>query len=274
MNRWPHLSGIEIPSVDAEIGLLIGSDAPEALKPTEIRQSKDDGPFATHTALGWVLNGPMGRTGPDVTIANFIDTNVELSKQFEEYCNIEFNDSTYEPKASMSQNDRRALEIMKSTVKLSNGHYEIGLPWRNNPPHLQSNKTQAERRLQLFKKRFQRDDALCSKYKDFMADLLHRKYAKKVDAEELLQTDTWYLPHHPVFHPQKPDKVRVVFDCSAKYRGSSLNDQLLEGPDLTNTLVGVLTRFRQEQVAFMADIEAMFYQVRVCPGDCDYLRFL
>ena len=246
VNRWSHLSGIEIPSVDAEIGLLIGSDAPQALQPTEIRQSKDDGPFATRTALGWVLNGPMGRTGPDVTIANFIDTNAELSKQFEQYCNVKFNDSTYEPKASMSQNDRRALEIMKSTVKLSNGHYKIGLPWRNNPPHLQSNKTQAERRLQLLKKRLQRDDALCSKYKDFMADLLHRKYAKKVEAEELLRTDTWYLPHHPVFHPQKPDKVRVVFDCSAKYRGSSLNDQLLQGPDLTNTLVGVLTRFRQE----------------------------
>ena len=77
-----------------------------------------------------------------------------------------------------------------------------------------------------------------------------------------------------MFHPQKPDKVRVVFDCSAKFQGTSLNDQLLQGPDLTNTLVGVLTRFRQEQIAFMSDIEAMFYQVRVSPSDCDYLRFL
>ena len=74
--------------------------------------------------------------------------------------------------------------------------------------------------------------------------------------------------------PQKPDKVCVVFDCSAKYRGTSLNDQLLQGPDLTNTLVGVLTRFSEEQVAFMSDIEVMFYQVRVTPRDCNYLRFL
>ncbi len=28
-------------------------------------------------------------------------------------------------------------------------------------------------------------------------------------------------------------------------------------------LIGVLTRFRQERIAFMADIEQMFYQVRV-----------
>ena len=32
-------------------------------------------------------------------------------------------------------------------------------------------------------------------------------------------------------------------------------------PDLIHSLVGVLTRLRQESVAFMADIKAMFYQV-------------
>jgi hypothetical protein len=61
-----------------------------------------------------------------------------------------------------------------------------------------------------------------------------------------------------VYHPQKPDKIRVVFDCSARYRGTSLNDQLLQGPDLTNSLAGVLTRFREEPVAFMSDVESMF----------------
>ena len=75
-------------------------------------------------------------------------------------------------------------------------------------------------------------------------------------------------------HPQIPDKVRVMFNCSVKFQGTFLNDQLLQGPDLTNTLVGVLTWFRQEQIAFMSDIESMFYQVQVSPSDCNYLRFL
>ena len=48
----------------------------------------------------------------------------------------------------------------------------------------------------------------------------------------------------------------------------------MQGPDLTNNLVGVLTRFRQEPVAVMADVEAMFYQVRVREFDRDLLRFL
>ena len=274
VNRWPHLKGIDVPRIEAEIGLLIGSDVPQAMQPKEVRESKNGGPFAMRTVLGWMLSGPLGRKDTKVPTSNLIDTTANLSKQFEDFCNLEFNDSSYEPKMSMSQNDQRALNIMEGTVKLSNGHYEIGLPWKNHPPHLENNRPQAESRLQLLKKRLQKDAILHEKYTDFMADLLQKRYARKVTTEEQLQREKWYLPHHPVFHPQKPGKVRVVFDCSAKYRGSSLNDQLLQRPDLTNTLVGVLTRFREEPVAFMADVEAIFYQVRVQPEDCKYLRFL
>ena len=108
-----------------------------------------------------------------------------------------------------------------------------------------------------------------------MNDLLNKDYARKVDPEEQRPSVTpWYLPHHPVSHPHKPDKVRVVFDCSAKHEHTSLNDKLLRGPDMTNSLVGVLTRFREERIAMTSDIEAMFHQVRVRPSDCSALRFL
>ena len=76
-----------------------------------------------------------------------------------------------------------------------------------------------------------------------------------------------------MIHPRKK-KLRIVFDCAAKYEGTSLNDQVLQGPDLTNKLMGVLQRFRQEAVAVMADIEAMFHQVRVNEDNRDVLRFL
>ena len=79
-----------------------------------MRKSKNGGPFATHTVLGWVLNGPLGRTEPEEATANFVDTNANLSKQFEDYCNLEFNDLSYDPKMLMSQNDRCALEVMES----------------------------------------------------------------------------------------------------------------------------------------------------------------
>lgn len=59
-----------------------------------------------------------------------------------------------------------------------------------------------------------------------------------------------------------------------KLVGTSLNDQLLQGPDLSNDLIGILMRFRHERVALAADSEAMFHQTRVIQKDTDALRFL
>ena len=115
-----------------------------------------------------------------------------------------------------------------------------------------------------------------SDYVAFITDMIDKGYAEKGPHESLksIPDKIWYIPHHGVYHPKKPKKIRVVFDCSARYGGTSLNDRLLQGPDMTNSLVGVLTRFRQEPVAFMADIEAMFYQVLVPADQRDFLRFL
>ena len=65
-----------------------------------------------------------------------------------------------------------------------------------------------------------------------MNKLISKGYAAKVDLIEPLDSgNIWYIPHHMVYHPQKPEKVRTVFDCSAKYKGTSLNDHLMQGPD-------------------------------------------
>lgn len=107
-----------------------------------------------------------------------------------------------------------------------------------------------------------------------MNDLVNRGYAERVPEEDLERSDgrVWYIPHQSVYHPTK--KIRVVFDCRASFQGTSLNAQLLQGPDLTSSLIGVMGRFRKEPVIIMADVEAMFHQVRVPPQDVDFLRFL
>ena len=38
------------------------------------------------------------------------------------------------------------------------------------------------------------------------------------------------------------------------------NAQVLQDPDLTNKVVGVFLRFREEQVARMGDVEAIYHQ--------------
>lgn len=57
----------------------------------------------------------------------------------------------------------------------------------------------------------------------------------------------------------------LTMGCTTLRRKSwewSLNNAFLQSPDVTNSLIGVLTRFRQESVAMIADVEAMSYQVR------------
>ena len=94
-----------------------------------------------------------------------------------------------------------------------------------------------------------------------MAEIIDRGYAEKVPAEHipLNNSQVWYIPYHEVYDPKKPDKIRVVFDCSVEYAGECLNRHFRQGPELTNNLVGVLCRFRQEPVALMCGIEGMFH---------------
>ena len=82
-----------------------------------------------------------------------------------------------------------------------------------------------------------------------------------------------YLPHHGFYHPNKPGKI-VVYDLSVEFHETSINKALLSGPDLTNQIVGVLLRFREEQIAFNSDIEAMHHHVKVPENQRCVLRFL
>lgn len=74
--------------------------------------------------------------------------------------------------------------------------------------------------------------------------------------------------------PQKPGSIHMVFDSSAKYFGLSLNDVHLSGPDLNNSLFGVLICFHKEQVAVIGDIQQMFHCFLVCTDYQNLLRFL
>ena len=53
-----------------------------------------------------------------------------------------------------------------------------------------------------------------------------------------------------------------------------MNKNLMSGPDLTNQIVGVLTRSCREPVVIMGDIESWFHQVMVPREDRSFLRFL
>ena len=199
-----------------------------------------------------------------------------LQRRLERLWKTDFGDSVVGTKVSPSIEDKMAVNKMEESLRRVGSHFQVALPWRPGCPRLINNKSMAEQRLQLLKKRLLKDEDLLAKYRTTIQEYIVKGHAQKVPKEELhfKEEPVWYLPHHPVTHPLKPGKVRVVFDCAARYCGTSLNQQLLQAPDLTNPLVGVLIRFRQEPIAMAADIEAMFHQVYVDPQDRDALRFL
>ena len=118
-----------------------------------------------------------------------------------------------------------------------------------------NNRQMAEQRAYGLKKRLEKDESFKKDYVCFMNDVLLKGHAEMVPEEQLHRTDgrLWYIPHHGVYHKRKKT-IRVVFDCTSAYRGTSLNTELLQGPDFTNTLLGVLLKFRQEPVAVTGDI--------------------
>ena len=72
-------------------------------------------------------------------------------------------------------------------------------------------------------------------------------------------------------------KLGVVFDSSAKYKGLGicLNDMLMRGPDLTNNLVTVLTNFRRNRYAAIAELNKyFFFNFEVHEKHRNFLRFL
>lgn len=122
---------------------------------------------------------------------------------------MEFNDSLLDNERAMSLEDKRALNIMESTAVLKEGHYEIAMPWRHSPLCLPNNRVLAEHCLKLLQRRLAKDPVLFQKYSTFIDNLLDRAYARKVPDNRLCRSGeaTWFLPHHPVFHPKKPEKV-------------------------------------------------------------------
>ena len=134
----------------------------------------------------------------------------------------------------------------------------------------------ASRRFSSLTKRFQKDKAYFAMYEKNIKDYVQKGHARKLTEDEVLKKSkkTWYLPHHGVVNVNKPGKVRMVFDAAAKSAGQSLNSNLSTGPDLVNSLVGVLLRFRKHKIAVTADIEGMFHQVKLKPSDTDAVRFL
>ena len=131
-------------------------------------------------------------------------------------------------------------------------------------------------RLKSLENKFKKSPEFHKTYENTIKDYINKGHASKLWLEGLKKNSI----SHKLYsssrrkNVNKPGKVRVVFDTGAKFQSTSLNENLFKGPDLLNSLIGVLIRFRKEEFALSGDIEQMFHQIRVRYNVRDALRFL
>ena len=142
---------------------------------------------------------------------------------------------------------------------MANGHHVLLLPWRPNLSYPGDSLQLALHSFGSLRKRLLRDETLHPKCNDVINSYIGDNYARLISTDELdVSWLTWTLPQFPIINPRKPN-VRIVYDCTAKHKGVVLNDIQMQGPDLINSLVGVLRRFRKKAIALTFDIECMFH---------------
>jgi len=294
-----HLADLEkqIPELDedAEILLLIGRDMTEAHHVLEQRLGPPNTPFAQRLSLGWVVVGEvcLGKTHqPNQVNVNKLYLLNNGRPSYFEPCPSEFlvkeknvaqsetptTDQLFErtkddERPAMSVEDKEFVHIMnKEFRKDTDGKWVAPLPFRQPQHKLPNNRPQALKRAKLLDTNLRRNPDKMQHFLKFMDNIFSNGHAEL--APELKPGEgCCFLPIFGVYNAHKPDQIRAVFDSSAKQDNISLNDVLIHGPDLTNSLLGVLLRFRREPVAIAADIQQMFYSFKVEEKHRNFLRF-
>ena len=270
--------------------LLLGEDVQDLF---QITSHGKEAPFAQETTLGWALIGSVAK---EILPERCLAREAQSSKTVCYAAEASHESFTMTPKflprheqwdgsasvfeirpddeeTAWSRESDEFIKIMKEGFTcVKEGAIQLPLPFRKDYI-LPRNEIPVYYRTQTVLQRIEKDPVKLALSKEAMQKYLDRGHVERVPVEAISSSiDCCWLPIFSVMHPRKPS-VRLVFDASAKFRGTSLNDALFSGPDLNNSLRGVLLRFRTYAVAFSLDIEHMFNCFRVPESHRDYLRF-
>ena len=283
------------PDYSLDTLLLIGADA-GALMETACYGKMS--PFVIRSPLGYSLVGPIPRETlreldceppyprsaasvlrTDVLIEKYSGFNARES--FPEKLPAQKDSNIFERRSDdevmdISKADRDFLNKMSNGFEVSDtSRITLPLPFRDENLKLPNNSkavfVRTSMTLDKLKKDSKKLEQCCASIQKGL-DLNHIEVVPANEQSPLEDGKAWWLPLFAVYHPQK-DSARLVFDASAKYKGAVLNEELLQGPNLTNDLRVVLLRFRQYQVAFCCDIKHMFNNFNVPERQRDFFRF-
>ena len=278
-SKFDHLKHITFPNVKQnQVCKIIGIDNLELIHYSEIVKGPKNTPWAVRTPLGWTCARKTkifaDEQNPVLKTQTF--SHGQLDNEFftkvQDWMKIK-NYGIASKRKALFKNDEKALEILQSTTRFRDGHYEVGLLWKDHAK-LPNNRWLAEKLLKQLKAKLSTKQVLKEKYKDTLQKDLQKGYVVKIDPCTDNIKSFSYLPLHTVSNENQPGKIRRVTNASSIFQGQSLNSNLLKDPDFLSNLVGIILRFRESHIALSTDIEQMFMQVKVAPSDRSYLRFL
>ena len=281
--EWPHLQCLEFHKLGSRptVDVLIGLDCADLHFSFKDIRGAPGQPIARLTPLGWTCIGPV-RTSKQITFnTNFAHTYFSAGKTDMAKINLllqkfwEVDNSGTESASSLNHEDKLALHMVEKSIKYIKGSYEVSIPWKEQSISLQNNFEMAEKRLHNLEKKLLKEPEIAQEYNKTISQYLEKGYVSRISTDKNCNLVKWYLPHFPVVREgRSTTKVRIVFDASAKYNGTALNDVIYQGPKLQNDLFNVLLRFRRYPVALICDIAEMYLRVKLCPKDKSCHRFL
>ena len=284
--RWPHLADVPVKKSGGKIDVLLGLDHSHLVAVLETRVGGDDEPFASRTRLGWIVRGLLGGdVGPMTARSHHLtstsassgqSTETSLDAEFKRFCTTEDFGTEFKGDG-LSESDKIAEKIVDEGLRKLDIGYETPLTWLEGEPAFENNRKLAEHRLRDLMERFKRDPEFEADYRAAIKKYIDEGYASLVKDEDLQSNDQYYLPHHGVYkkvYGKKQKKLRVVFDAAARWKKRCLNDGMRQGRKLQNDLAKVLIRFQMGEIAFAADVTAMYNRILLRPTDARYHRFL
>ncbi len=280
--RYPHLRQLPLIQLNkVKPLLLLGADQTHLITPTQpVKLGPPGAPIAIKTQLGWTLQGPArDLTNSSSTHFHYISFKCPPDDIYHNIQKLWQLDAL--PQRNMkavvrSKQDQEAMHQLETQTFRTpvDGilRYAAPLLRVETWPPLMAAKEAVMSRLRSCERRLLQNPQQAETYNREIQKLIDAGYVKKLSSSEVKDVpEAWYIPHHIVHHNSKD---RIVFDCSFSYRNQCLNSQLLPGPILGPSLLGVLLRFRQHRTAISGDIKSMFHQVRLLPQDKPLLRFL
>ncbi|XP_058817676.1 uncharacterized protein LOC131680985 [Topomyia yanbarensis] len=275
--KYSYLKGLPLKSYDdVSPRILIGMNNCRLGHALRSVEGGENEPVVSKTRLGWMIYGPCtmesGTTNSGYSSYHSFhicpcvrEEERDLNAALKEYYSIESLGISGSQKSLHSKDEERAIKILSTETRLVGNRYETGLLWRYDQVQLPDNKGMAAKRLACLQKRMRREPELAAAMRSKMLEYEEKGYVRRLSAMEKAEkhSNDWYLPIFPVTNPNKPGKLRIVFDAAAKVNGVSLNSFLLTGPDQLVSLLTVLYKFREFRVAVVGDIREMFFQVQM-----------